>query len=233
MTPSPELKARVLAAAMKEPAPDRQAVRRRAGVSWLLAGTFPLLVFGGLGGMRAVERPLPFVVATAAGWAGVALAVSWISSRRGSMVGRPLATLVFAILSTPLLLATWYLGCFLRLDGPVTVAPPSRALLCLAVSLVFAAGPFFVLAGRLRTSAPAHPRATAAAMAVVASAWAAVLMDLHCEQADPFHVTLGHVVPVLVLACAGFLLGERLLGLRGSGPGASVGGDVRRPLGGP
>jgi hypothetical protein len=155
-----------------------------------------------------VERPLSFVLATAAGWAGIALAASWASSRKGSMVGRPLGVLVGLTLATPAALAAWYLAWVGRV--PMPPAPVDRAFVCLAVSLVFAAGPFVLLARSLRATAPAHPRATAAAIGVVTCAWASVLMDLHCERGDLVHVTLGHVAPALVLALVGFALGERL-----------------------
>jgi hypothetical protein len=217
MTPSPELKARILAATIEDPAPDRRAVRRRTALSWMAATVFTLLVFGAVGGLRAVERPLPFVLATAGGWAVIAMAVSWACSRKGSMVGRPLEVLLPAILATPLALGAWYLVWLER--GPSTdlsvpaAAPLGRAFVCLGVSLVFAAAPFLVIAGRLRATAPAHPRVTLAAMAVVAGTWACVLMDLHCEHVDLAHVTVGHILPVLVMALVGFLLGERLLGV--------------------
>jgi hypothetical protein len=211
---TPELKARVLAEAMREPAADRSAVRRRVRRAWLFVAVLTLLTFGALGGLRAVERPLPFVLVTAVGWGGVALAATWGSIRRGSMVGRPLPLLLAAILATPPALAAWYLAWLGRLESPVSVAPLGRAFVCMAVCVAFAAAPFVVLASTKRATAPAHPRVAAAALGVVASAWASVLMDLHCEHADVLHVIVGHVAPVLLLGLLGFLLGDRLLDAR-------------------
>jgi hypothetical protein len=48
----------------------------------------------------------------------------------------------------------------------------------------------------------------------MAGAWASVLIDLHCECADLLHVTLGHVLPVAVLAAVGAIVGRRVIGMR-------------------
>jgi hypothetical protein len=213
MTPSPDLKARVLSAAAQVPAPDRNALRRRAATYWAAAGVGTLLVFGALGGLRAVERRLDFILATAAAWAAIALAVTLGCSARRSMVGRPLGVLVGAVVATPLALGLSYWACVRQAGAAASAAPLDRALVCMGVSLVLAAGPFAVLAWSRRNLSVVHPRGTAAAMGVVACAWASVLMDLHCESCDLGHVWLGHVGPVLVLALVGFLVGESLLGV--------------------
>jgi hypothetical protein len=213
MTPSPDLKARVLADVAQLPAPARPAFRRRTAKLWLAAAVGVVLVFVAIGGLRAVERPLGFVLATAAGWGAIAGVATLASSRRSSMVGRPAPVLVLAIVATPLALGLSYWAYRQQLEVSPPMAPLGRAVACLGVSLVFAAGPFAVLAWRSRNLGVAHPRVTAAAMGVVASAWASVLMDLHCETTDLRHVALGHVAPLLVLSLVGFLIGDRLLGV--------------------
>jgi hypothetical protein len=213
MTPLPDLKARVLAQAQLAPAPDRRAVRRRATRTWLVVAVVTFVAFGALGGLRAVERPFAFVLATAAGWAGVAAAATWCSARRGSMAGRPLSVLVAGILLTPPALLAWYTAWVCRADEPVPSTPVGRAFVCMAICVALAASPFVAFAITRRGSAPVHPRATAAALGVVACAWASVLMDLHCEHADVLHVCLGHVAPVFIVGLLGFLLGERLFGV--------------------
>lgn len=213
MKPPTELKARVLAAVASEASPDRQRVSRRATVAWLVAVATALVVFLMVGGIRAVERPVSFVLVTVAGWAAIALAATWACARRGSMVGRPLGVLLLATALTPAALGLWYLisaaswGC----GGPPSA--PSYALVCLSVSIALVAGPCAVMMRARWASDPAHPRATAAAVGVVAGAWAGVMMELHCERADVAHVALGHVAPALVLALLGALFGERLLGV--------------------
>jgi hypothetical protein len=212
MKPPADLKARVLLAVARDPSPDRRAVSVRAARAWLGVGLATALMFVAIGGLRAVERPLAFVLGTAAGWGGIALAATVASARRGKMVGRPFVVLVLSVAVTPVALGLWYLIWVGNWGGLGPPAPASRALVCFGVSLVLAAGPFFVLTRGRRDTFPAHPRATAAAIGVVAGAWAGVLMDLHCERADVVHVALGHVAPAAVLALAGAVLGDRLLG---------------------
>jgi hypothetical protein len=214
MKPSSELRARVLSAVAKEPSPARRAVERRRAIGLLGAGMWMLFVFGGLGGFRAVERPVAFVLGTGAGWAAIALLATWGSSRRGSMLGRPRSALLFLIVMTPLTLEVWYAAWALRADFAAGVAPVDRSALCAIATLMMALAPFALLVRGLRGSDPNHPRATGAALGVVAGAWGAVLIDLHCERADVLHVTLGHVLPALVLALVGWVLGARLLGVR-------------------
>jgi hypothetical protein len=221
MTGLPDLKARVLAETRRAPAPDRRAVQRRLARTWLVVAIVTLAAFGALGGLRAIERPLPFVLTTAAGWVGVAIAATWGSARRGSMSGRPLSILVAAILLTPPALVAWYVAWVCRVHVSVPVAPIGRAFVCMAICVALATAPFIALATTRRASAPVHPRATAAALGVVACAWASVLMDLHCEHADVWHVCLGHVAPVLIVGLLGFVLGERLFGVHADQSGAA------------
>jgi hypothetical protein len=222
MKPSAELKARVLAAAARETSPDRRAVSRRVMRAWVGAAALCGTLFVVIGGLRAVERPLAFVLGTAAGWAGIAMGASWASARRGRMLGRSLGLFLSAVV-TPIALGIWYLA---WVDGwgqgfgPP--APPSRAFVCLTLSLVLAVGPFAVLTLGRRATDPIHPRVAAAAMGVTAGAWAGVMMDLHCEHADLFHVMVGHVAPALVLAVVGALLGEQLLGVQAEPEGAET-----------
>jgi hypothetical protein len=214
MRPSSELRARVLSAVAKEPSPARRAVERRRALALLGAGLWMLFVFGGLGGFRAVERPLAFVLGTGAGWAAIALVATWGASRGGSMVGRPRSALLLLVVMTPLALEVWYAAWALRADFAVAVAPIDKSALCAIATLTMALAPFALLFLGRRGSDPNHPRATGAAMGVVAGVWGAVLIDLHCERTDILHVTLGHVLPVLVLALVGWVLGARWLGVR-------------------
>jgi hypothetical protein len=216
-TPPSDLKARVLAAAAREPSAGRRAVRRRALGSWAWALALTFAIFLALGGFRAVERPVSFVLGTAAVWAVIALAASLGSSRGQSMLGRPRVVLLTAMLVTPATLLA------ARLAWPDVVAPsvapnvigaPVRALVCLGVSLSLAIGPFVALVLGRRGVDPVHPRLAAATIGVVAGAWASVLIDLHCELTDVLHVAVGHVLPVALLAVLGALVGERLLGVR-------------------
>jgi hypothetical protein len=214
MTPRIELKARVLALAAKEASPIRRAVERRRAIRWLGACVWMLLVFGGLGGLRAVVRPVAFVLGTAAGWAAIALAATLGSSRKRSMLGRPESALLLIVVATPLALEAWYSAWVGRADFAVAASPAVAILHCLIATLAMAAAPFALLLVGRRGSDPNHPRSTGAAMGVVSGAWGAMLIDLHCEHSDLMHVTLGHVLPALLLGLLGFILGAAVLGVR-------------------
>jgi hypothetical protein len=213
--PSAALRERVLAAAASEPSPPRATLARLRARAWAWA----LAVTGGafflFGGLHAGDRPVPFVAATAAGWAAIAAFVSFSVSRGRSMLGRPRSTLFLAAIVTPLALLAWHLVMSDRFS--LGDEPPSavRDLFCFALTLLFAAGPALVFWLGRSGSDPVHPRATAAALAVATGAWASVLIDLHCRHAALAHVAVGHVLPVVALALLGLGFGERLLGVRG------------------
>ena len=40
------------------------------------------------------------------------------------------------------------------------------------------------------------------------------MIDLHCPVSDGIHVVMAHVLPVVIFAAAGALLGRRVLGVR-------------------
>jgi hypothetical protein len=213
--PPADLRARVMSAVAAEPSLARPVVLRRRALSWLGAGLWMLLVFSAVGGFRAVERPLAFVLGTAAGWAAIAFLASWASSHGRSMVGRPAGILIIIVAATPLALEVWYAVWVGRSTDGLIVSPLVRSLSCAPATLAMGVAPFVMLLLGRRGSVPNYPRAAAAAMGVVSGAWGAVLVDLHCERADLLHVTLGHVLPVLLLAVAGYALGATLLGVRG------------------
>ena len=40
------------------------------------------------------------------------------------------------------------------------------------------------------------------------------MINLHCPVSDAMHVAMAHILPVVVFALAGALVGRRVLGLR-------------------
>jgi hypothetical protein len=220
----PDLKARVLAAVATEPAPARAAVVRGVVFAWSAATVVTLGIFFVIGGPRVGERPAPFVAATAAGWFAVALVGTWGVARRGSMLGRSRAALLVLSLALPVALLGWYFGCSMLwplASGPVSM---ERGWICLVLTLAMGAVPFAVFARSRGDSDPVHPRATGAAIGAMAGAWASVLIGLHCEHVAPLHVIVGHVLPAVVLAAVGAVVGRRVLGMRAD-PATARGSD--------
>jgi hypothetical protein len=214
MMPPPDLKARVLAAVTAKPAPTREAVVGGIVLAWVAAATVAVGIFIVMGGLHAGNRPIPFLGATASGWLAIAIAATLGATRRDSMLGRSRAALVAVAVGIPVALFAWYavwLWCSPVGTDPV---PMARGAGCLALTLAMGAAPFGILVWFRRDSDPVHPRAAGAAIGAMAGAWASVLIGFHCEHAQLLHVTVGHIVPVALLAAFGALFGERIIGLR-------------------
>jgi hypothetical protein len=213
MMPPPELKARVLAAIGREPAPARPAVARLLVFAWSAALAVAFGIFLAIGGPHAIERPMPFVAATAVGWAAIALAATLGLTRRGTMLGE---SRVF-LLVLPLILSVALVGLYaLSLWGfaiPSEPVPIALGGVCLLLTLGMGTVLFAAFVWSRRDSDPVNPRATGAAAGATAGAWASVLIELHCDHAEFLHVTLGHVAPVFVLGAVGAVIGRRILGM--------------------
>src|SRR5262249_36973148 len=93
-------------------------------------------------------------------------------------------------------------------------APLAKGAVCLVLTMVLGASPLLALAFSRRDSDPTHPRWAGAALGAASGAWAGVLIHLICEYPNTFHVVVGHVVPIALLALVGAALGRRIIGLR-------------------
>lgn len=210
-----DLRAAVLERAKQTPSPDLAATRR---TRWLaLAGGALLALasfapFGpGLGG-----RPVAFVALSAAGWAAIAFATSFVARpKRSTMLGVARSLLVFAALAAAPAIFAWVMGCTAGWPDVRDRAGTLRAhVTCFLSTMLFSIGPLVALSLVRRGGDPVHPRATGAAIGAAAGAWGGVLVDLHCPLAGPLHVAIGHVLPVLVYAAIGAAVGSRWFGVR-------------------
>ncbi len=212
--PAPALRRRLLAAIRSEPAPTRQAVRRRA---WLLIGlgiTVALATFVQVGGIRRYDRPAMLVVGTCLGWSAIASVAAWIGvARGGSTLGRSTATLVTLIVATPLALLAWKVGVTASFGRQMLAPWPTRpGFRCLWLSLAMAVPLLVAFVAVRRRSDPVHPGIAGAALGVTAGAAAGTLVDLWCPVGFVPHVLLGHILPLLVVAALGAWAGRRFLG---------------------
>jgi hypothetical protein len=211
---TPQLKARVLAAARAESSPTQaQTVRRNV----LLLGTAVAVSVGLFllaGGPRLSPRPPALIAATATGTLMLALGVVWICVARGrSMLGRPIGALWAAALAAPALLLLWKYGISAQFDM-VEQWPARPGLRCLRLSLALGVLPLLATLVARKRSDPARPATTGAGFGLAVGMAAAVLMDLWCPVAYVPHFLLGHVLPVVLLLAAGTFLGAHLLGVR-------------------
>jgi hypothetical protein len=83
------------------------------------------------------------------------------------------------------------------------------ALVCLDITLSWAAVPLLVSAWSLRRSFPVASRPRAALIGAACGLFSGAVMNLHCPSVDPFHIALGHGVPVLIAVTVGALLLSR------------------------
>ena len=231
---SPDLKARVLAAAKKTPSPtrDRARIRQLAMLIFAFAiASVPTLVYCKIlypefislnltakdvlqGNTR--ELPLPLLAWTTAGSFLVAMTVVWAALSRGrSMLGRNSTVLAIVIVATPVVLFCWRYGWALDYDWAFPwYGRSSWGKKCLEVSLATALAPLAAFLTLRRGSDPNHPAATGAAMGVSAGACSWALVDLTCPVGAPLHLLVGHVLPILILGVIGAILGKWLLAVR-------------------
>jgi len=213
---SPDVRARVLAAAAARPvAPRAVGSRRRASAG--IAGA----IAWGLAGLVALRpgpagRPAGLFVASSIAWLACGLLATWAAVSRGrSMLGHPRGLRVAVALCTPVMLLCT--AVVVTLAFPPAAPEPSpfpTHLVCFFGTLLFALGPLVAFGYLWRESDPVSPGRTGAALGAAAGAWGAFGIVLHCGRTAFEHVALGHVLPVAVLAAAGALLGRVVLAVR-------------------
>ncbi len=212
MTPSDDLRAKVLAAAASTPSPTRAAWRLRTAVLSGLAALGALGFFFGKGGTRRGDRSDAALVGTAVLWAIVAASVTWLGLKPArSMLGRSRATLLGVLVGTaPALAATALLVALA--EGPAV--DPRMHLACGVLTVAQGVLPLVALAVLRRGGDPLYPVVTGASLGVAAGAWSALMAHLRCSYVGVPHVLLAHVLPVLVLAGVGAVVGATLLRVR-------------------
>jgi hypothetical protein len=202
-SPSDELRKRVVAMAGLASGPPRARVRRRRASIVGLGAALSLAVFGALGGMHLGDRSPGMLAASAAGWALVAAAATWVGFGAGrGMLGPPRSVLGVVVLFVAPALAAWSQ---IFVEAPATAGVVSERLhvTCFAFTLVYSAVPLAAMLALRQKSDPVHPRALGALLGAAAGAWGSVLIDLHCPVVATAHVLLSHVLPVIALAALG------------------------------
>jgi hypothetical protein len=211
----PELKERVVSAVSGEPSPTRRAVLLRAGILLATASVVSILVFLWWGGLRAAPRPPLLILGATGGAALLAGGAAWlVLDRVPSMLGRARVVLIAVVVGAPLALLAWKLAVSSLFEGMTTWWPERPGFRCLRLSLLVSLAPLLALLFLRRRSDPVHPVAAGAALGTVVGSFAWVLVDLWCPVAHPRHLLLGHVLPLVLVALAGALVGGLVLRLR-------------------
>jgi hypothetical protein len=191
--------------------PTRSATRRRQaaalGVSLAWLATH-LTVYGIRTDFQqlppayvAAQVALPFafgfaslLVAAAPGRLGLGLGISVIASL--ALLG-PLSFWLFAATLTP----------------PYQAAPGNgfwvSSLLCLDITLAWAAAPLLLAALAVRRAFPAGAAWRSALVGSALGLLSGAAINLHCPNVNPAHLLAGHGVPVVVAALVGALVVAR------------------------
>jgi hypothetical protein len=209
----PDLRARVLDATRGDPAPTRESGQRRRTLTLALGFAAAVVVGGFLGRPDVAPRPVAYFAFVLAAWACVAALATWTAVSRGrSMLGRPTPhRLAVALLTPTALIAVALLG---NLVWPETLDDGSGLVahsLCAGWVTLFAVGPLVAFAIVGRRADPVAPATGGAALGAAAGAWGALGIDIFCSRAAPTHVFFGHVLPVVLLAGLGAVVGDRVL----------------------
>jgi hypothetical protein len=214
--PDSDLRQRILARVAEEPSPTRVAVRRIDAVIATAVAVMVLGIFFALGGIRdgGAPRSLPLMIGTFAGTLAITVAVAMLAARRGpTMLGRQRSHLLFAIVLAPLLLFAWKVLYSSLFDGGLDFWSTRVGHKCLGLSMSLGILPLLALARARRGQALRHPRASGAALGLLAGMIAATFVDLWCPVAHPAHLAYGHLLPLLLLVVTGAALGARWLGV--------------------
>jgi hypothetical protein len=212
---SPDLRSRILASAASAPAPTRAQARRARAIILGSGIAGALGVFFYKGGIRLTERPPLLAAMTSLGTAVFAgLAMYGLFTRRGrTMMRRPAAILALIGVAACVAFVLWRFGVSSLFDR--TQPWPTRpGFKCLFLGTITGAIPLFAALVSWRRSEPLTPIATGAAFGAGAGLGSAVLVDLWCPVSYLPHLLLGHVLPVILLALLGGLVGRYVLRLR-------------------
>ena len=216
--PSPELRARVLEAAQREPVSPRATGGRRRALAVALgfAVTLAILALTFVKGPAAHARPPGYVAALAFSWLSIAVLATWAGVGQGrSMLGRPAAWRVAVVVLTPAALLVAWAG--IASAWPSTLGDPSgppQHFVCNVMTLIFAAGPLVAFGVLRRASDPVNPRLTGASIGAASAAWAAVAQHLLCGFTSSPHIVLGHIVPIVLITLLGALWTARTVAIR-------------------
>ena len=209
-----DLRARTIAAVRAHPSKTRRAFRVRALL--LMAGSVAgsLAMFLYVGGLRAGPRPASLLVGTLVGALIISVLSMFVGTYRGSsMLPRPSWQLAILVALVPAALFAWKAGWSAHYPGMMVDWPERPGLRCFLLTLAIGIGPLASLVLLSRNSLPVRPGLVGGVMGTLVGAAAWVFLELWCPVAYPRHLVIGHVVPALVLAVIGAILGRRVMAM--------------------
>jgi hypothetical protein len=207
------LKPKLLALVASQPSPPSTDRRLpAAGLALLAVAAMSVIVQSTEEGLaHAAGRPAAVGSWVVGGMVALAIATTWsVLPGRRSMLGPPRGALLAVALGVPLFVGLWLLLWHTSYADPFE----RFGVKCLTLTAATAPWPFALLAYLAPRFEPRHPRLMGAALGSASGAWAAVMVELWCPLADPAHVAIGHVLPLVLLTLVSALLGGRLFAVK-------------------
>ena len=212
--PSAALRERILSKARAAPAPNASEVAKKR-VALAVAALVPALVLLGVLGIGPKGRPLALALLVSVGWGAIAVTCSLFVFSGRSPLGRSRPALaVLAALAPTLALSISAIGIVLYPDTWSGVLAPQNHAMCMMFGLAMGAAPLAAMMFHLRGLDPVSPHVRGAALGATAGAWAGTGAMLLCPHHTLAHVLVGHVLPVVLFALIGAIVGGRVLALR-------------------
>jgi len=213
-----ELPASLLASIQRTPSPTRRAVRTSLWLVLPAGAVVAAALYAAYDGPeqgRAGRDPW-FYGSSAMCWAMVAVLSLWGALGRGRGASwRSRTTLVVCALGTPAVLFG-IMSVLGSLDpAMMQIHPEKWGRMCFPLTLAAAALPLLALMYARRESDPVHPALSGAALGSACGAAAGVMVELWCPVSAVRHIVIGHILPILLLAFMGALMGAQMLGLGG------------------
>jgi hypothetical protein len=207
-----DLKARILKQASLHPAPTRPTEMRRTWVLVLSSIAVAIAIFVLRGGVRVTGRPAALIIGTSLGTAVIAAVGTWVAlGRRRSMLGRSSLALCVMSLVTPMALVFWKVVYSAQFPGGLDPWSGRIGFRCLSLSLLMGALPLLAVLFARRRTDPTHPRIAGLSAGASVGLCVALFVDMWCPVGYVPHFLLGHILPIVLLALAGLLIGKLLL----------------------
>ena len=182
------------------PRPPHRPAPRRAQRPLAFAGAGASLGPVRLAARARTGRPLRWLPTPACGVHGCALLFPRCVARLASRTFSPSIAVLTLV---PLAMIGGKLALSVAWPGMTEWWPERPGLRCLCMMLLLGAAPLAASLWAWRHRAVHHPALSGAALGVAAGACAWVLVDLWCAVAHPHHLTLGHLLPLGLLAVSG------------------------------
>lgn len=217
--PPAALRERILAKTQKLPSPTARDVAKKR-LKLVVAAILPALLVLGVLGVGPKGRPLALALLVSIGWGAVAVACTALVFSGRSALGPSRPRLgAIALMAPALELMLSAIGMALYPDTWSGVLGPKTHATCMMLGAVMGSAPLVAMLVHLRGLDPVRPQVRGAALGATAGAWAGTGTMLLCPHHGWTHVLVGHLLPVVLFAIAGAVVGGRVLALKRPEPG--------------